>query len=106
MQIIGIYQTTLCNLIAGSKQKQLAEMLAKNIRFDEISEPTGLHVISKKAIEGVDSEQLEDLYTNNWQTRNTIRQKIESLLFAHQEEKFKEWLDTGQIKMSGSVSSA
>ena len=30
--------------------------------------------------------------------RNTIRQKIESLLFAHQEEKFKEWLDTGQIK--------
>ena len=38
------------------------------------------------------------MYTNNWQARNTIRQKIESLLFAHQEEKFKEWLDTGQIK--------
>jgi len=72
-----------------SKQKQLAEMLAKNIRFDEISEPQVARYI-KKAIEGVDSEQLEDLYTNDWQTRNTIRQKIESLLFAHQEEKFKE----------------
>ena len=80
-----------------SKQKQLAEMLAKNIRFDEISEPQVARYI-KKAIEGLDSEQLEDLYTNDWQTRNTIRQKIESLLFAHQEEKFKEWLDTGQIK--------
>ena len=80
-----------------SKQKQLAEMLAKNIRFDEISEPQVARYI-KKAIECVDSEQLEDLYTNDWQTRNTIRQKIESLLFAHQEEKFKEWLDTGQIK--------
>ena len=80
-----------------SKQKQLAEMLAKNIRFDEISEPQVARYI-KKAIEGLDSEQLEDLYTNDWQTRNTIRQNIESLLFAHQEEKFKEWLDTGQIK--------
>ncbi len=80
-----------------SKQRQLAEMLAKSVRFDEISEPQIARYI-KKAIEGVDSEQLEDLYANEWQTRNSIRQKIESLLSAYQEKKFKEWLDTGQIK--------
>ena len=80
-----------------SKQNQLAEMLAKNIRFDEISEPQVVRYI-KKTIEGVDIEQLEDLYINDWQTRNTIRKKIESLLVAHQEKKFKEWLDTGQIR--------
>lgn len=38
------------------------------------------------------------MYANEWQTRNTVRQKIESLLAAYQEKKFKEWLDTGQIK--------
>ncbi len=80
-----------------SKQRQLADMLAKGLRFDEISEPQVARYI-KRAIAGVDSEQLEDLYTNDWQTRNTIRQKIESLLSAYQEKKFKEWLDTGQIK--------
>lgn len=84
-------------LSTESKQVQLAEMLAKNIRFDEISEPQVARYI-KKAIEGVDTEQLEDLYTNDWQTRNTIRQKIESLLSAYQEQTFKKWLDTGQIK--------
>lgn len=84
-------------LSTESKQLQLAEMLAKNIRFDEISEPQVVRYI-KKAVESVDSEQLEDLYANEWQTRNTVRQKIESLLAAYQEKKFKEWLDTGQIK--------
>ena len=72
-------------------------MLAKNICFDEISEPQIVRYI-KKSIEGVDSEQLEYLYTNDWQTRNTIRKKIETLLSTYQEKKFKEWLDTGQIK--------
>lgn len=80
-----------------SKLKQLADMLAKGFHFDEISEPQVARYI-KRAIASVDSEQLEDLYTNDWQTRNTIRQKIESLLSAYQEKKFKEWLDTGQIK--------
>ncbi len=84
-------------LSTESKQMQLAEMLAKNIRFDEISEPQVVRYI-KKAVESVDSEQLEDLYANEWQTRNTVRHKIESLLAAYQEKKFKEWLDTGQIK--------
>lgn len=79
------------------KQMQLAEMLAKSIRFDEISEPQIARYI-KKAIKSVDSEQLEDLYSNDLQTRNTIRQKIESLLSVYQEKKFKEWIDTGQIK--------
>ena len=86
-----------CTLSPESKQQQLAEMLAKGIRFNEISEPQVARYI-KKAVEGVDSEQLEDLYANEWQTRNTIRQKIESLLSVYQEKKFKEWLDTGQIK--------
>ena len=84
-------------LSTESKQVQLAEMLAKNIRFDEISEPQVARYI-KKAVEGVDSKQLEDLYANEWQTRNTIRQKIDSLLAVYQEKKFKEWLDTGQIR--------
>ncbi|MDE6490965.1 MAG: DEAD/DEAH box helicase family protein [Muribaculaceae bacterium] len=80
-----------------SKQQQLAEMLAKGVRFDEIQEPQIVRYI-RKAIDGIDSEQLEDLYTNDWQTKKTIRQKIESLLADHQKKKFKEWLDTGQIK--------
>lgn len=84
-------------LSTESKQRQLAEMLAKSIRFDEISEPQIIRYI-QKAVEGIDSEQLEDLYTHDLQTQNAVRQKIESLLAAYQEKKFKEWLDTGQIK--------
>lgn len=80
-----------------SKRKQLAEMLAKNIRFDEISERQIVQYI-EKAIEDIDSEQLNDLYANNLQTKDAIQQKIESLLDAYREKKFKEWLDTGQIK--------
>lgn len=80
-----------------NKQIQLAETLARGIRFDEISEPQIVRYI-KKAIEGVSSEQLEDLHTNDWQTKKTIRHKIESLLAAYQEKKFEEWLDTGQVK--------
>lgn len=94
---LSVIKQHFATLSPESKQIQLAEMLAKNIRFDEISEPQIARYI-KKAIEGVDSEQLEDLYANEWQTRNTIRQKIESLLSAYQEKKFEEWLDTGQIK--------
>ena len=94
---LSVIKQHFATLSPESKQIQLAEMLAKNIRFDEISEPQ-IACYIQKAIEGVDSEQLEDLYANEWQTRNTIRQKIESLLSAYQEKKFKEWLDTGQIK--------
>lgn len=80
-----------------SKQQQLADALAKNIRFDEISEMQITRYI-KKAIEDVDSEQFEDLYTFDLQTKQTIRKKIESLLSDYQAKQFKEWLDIGQIK--------
>lgn len=94
LTFIKQYFTTLS---PEDKRQQLAKMLAKNIRFDEVSENQIGHYI-KKAIEGIDSEQFEDLYANIGQTRDTIQHKIKSLLDVYREKKFKEWLDTGQIK--------
>lgn len=94
---LALIKQHFATLSPESKQQQLAEMIAKWIRFDEISEPQVIRYI-KKAVEGVDSEQLEDLYTNYSQTRDAVKHKIESLLAVYQEKKFKEWLDTGQIK--------
>lgn len=94
LSFIKQYFTTLS---PENKRQQLAKVLAKSIRFDEVSEGQIIRYI-KKAIEGIDSEQLEDLYANIGQTRDTIQHKIKSLLDVYREKKFKEWLDTGQIK--------
>ncbi len=85
------------HLSPQNKQNQLVKKLVENLHFNEIAEPKIVCYI-KKAIDGLDTEQLDYLFANNWQTCNTIRQKIESLLSVYQEKKFYEWLDTGHIK--------
>lgn len=80
-----------------AQKEQLAETLARSICFDEIQQPQ-ISTYINRAISDFDTVQLEDLYTNFLQTKKTIQKKIESLLAAHREKKFKEWLDIGRIK--------
>lgn len=95
-QLAGIKEYFM-TLPSESKIEQLAGMVAKNIRIDEIAEPHIVRYI-KEAINELDSEQITDLYTYLPQTVNTIKSKILNLLGKHQKGMFQKWLDTGQIK--------
>lgn len=84
-------------LPSESQKEQLAGMIAKNIRIDEIAEPCIVRYV-KEAINDLDSEQIADLYTFLSHTVETVKNKIQDLLGKYQKEVFMKWLDTGQIQ--------
>lgn len=79
------------------QKRQLARSIARNIKFDEIPEPQIINYI-EKVIQDFDAKQISDLVNYQLQTIKTVKNKINSLLENYRERKFKEWLDTGQIK--------
>lgn len=96
-QQIAELKEYITSLPDEGQKRQLARSIAKNIKFDEIPEPQIISYI-ERAIQDFDSEQISDLVSYHLQTVKTVKDKINSLLGNYQEEKFKEWLDTGQIK--------
>lgn len=95
-QLAGIKEHFM-TLPSESQKEQLAGMIAKNIRIDEIAEPYIVRYV-KEAINDLDSEQIADLYTFLSQTVETVKNKIQDLLGKYQKEVFMKWLDTGQIQ--------
>lgn len=85
------------HLPTEEKKKQLAEKMARNIRFDEIAEPH----IAKYIVDVIaqfDDEALADMMLFEGETTKIIKDKITMLLSAYQEKRFDEMLDTGEIK--------
>ena len=84
-------------LPAESKKKELSKSIAKDIKIDEISEPQIANYIYD-VIEKFDDEALSDMMFYRTETTKKIKQKIDSLLAAHQEKVFNDLLDIGEIK--------
>lgn len=83
-------------LPSDEKKRQLADMIAHNIRFDEIAEPLIAKYIYD-VIAQFDDEYLSDMMLFEGETTKVIKNKIASLLAAYQEKCFNTMLDTGEI---------
>ena len=95
-QLAGLKEHFM-TLPSKSQKEQLAGMIARNIRIDEIAEPYIARYV-KEVINDLDAEQIAHLYTFLSQTIKAVRDKIQELLRKHHKAVFKKWLDTGQIK--------
>lgn len=100
-QQLAVLREYISSLPPESQKKQLAATIAKNVKFDEIAEPQIAKYI-QMAIDGFNNEKISDLITYEHQTAKIVKHKITSLLSNYQEKKFKEWLDTGQVKCDAS----
>lgn len=78
------------------KQRQLAANLARAMRYDEIPEKDIKDFIFN-VIKDFDSEQLDELYDNELDTQDRIKEHINALLVEYQEMRFKELLDLSEI---------
>lgn len=78
------------------KQRQLAANLARAMRYDEIPEKDIKDFIFN-VIKDFDSEQLDELYDNELDTQDRIKEHINALLVEYQEKRFKELLDLSAI---------
>lgn len=83
---------------AADKKKVIITQLAGMIKLDEVAEPA-LRQFVKRAINRLDSDEIENLIDNIYQTRDAIQQKIESLLEDYRRKTFMLWLNTGRIKL-------
>lgn len=88
---------------ASVKKEGISGDLAKMIKLDAISEPAIKNYV-KRALERLDSDQIEDLIDNIYLTRDTIKDKIEVLLKEHRRKTFTKWLSIGRIKIKGHYS--
>lgn len=96
-QQVAEFREYITSLPKEGQKRQLAASIAKNIKFDEITEPQIINYI-KLVIQDFDTEQIADLANYHFQTVKAVKDKINSLLINYREIKFKEWLDKGQIK--------
>ena len=78
------------------KQRQLAANLARAMRYDEIPEKDIKDFIFN-VIKDFDGEQLSELYDNELDTQDRIKEHINALLVDYQEKRFKELLDLSEI---------
>ncbi len=85
---------------AGVKKEGISGQLAGMIKLDEVPEPA-IKKFVRRAIDKLDADEIENLVDNLYQTRDTIREKIESLLAEHRRKTFKQWLQGNIIKLKG-----
>ncbi len=85
---------------AITKKEGISGQLAGMIKFDEVPEPA-IQSYVKRAIDRLDADQIENLIDNIYLTRDSIKEKIESLLKDHRRKTFGKWLTTGRIKLKG-----
>lgn len=83
---------------ASMKKEGFGSQLAGMIKFDDVPEPA-IKKYVKRAIERLDSDQIDNLIDNIYLTRDAIKGKIELLLNEHRRKTFTKWLDTGRIKL-------
>lgn len=94
---LAVFRAHFNQLPTAEKKRQLADKIARNIRFDEIAESRIAQYIFD-VIAQFDDEYLSDMMLFEGETTNVIKTKIASLLAAYQERRFNELLDTGEIR--------
>lgn len=94
---LEVFRAHINQLPSEEKKRQLAEKIARNIRFDEIAESQIAKYIYD-VIAQFDDEYLSDMMLFEGETTKVIKNKIASLLSSYQEQRFNEMLDTGEIR--------
>ena len=100
---LSAIRSHIISLPPESQKNQLASMIARNIKLDDVHEPQITNYI-KSVIADFDTEQIADLITYEPQTVKKVKEKINNLVTAHQESEFKRLLDIGTIKCEPSFS--
>lgn len=85
---------------AGVKKEGISGQIAGMIKLDDVPEPA-IKKFIRRAIDKLDADEIENLVDNLYQTRDAIRDKIESLLAEHRRKTFKQWLQSNIIKLKG-----
>lgn len=85
---------------ASVKKDGISSQLAGMIKLDDVSEPA-IKKFVRRAIDRLDSDEVENLVDNLYQTRDAIREKIELLLAEHRRKTFKQCLQSNIIKLKG-----
>lgn len=85
---------------ATAKKEGISGQLAGMIKLDEVAEPA-IRQFVKRAIDRLDSDEIENLVDNMYLTKDAIQSKIEALLAEHRRKTFKQWLNIGRIRLKG-----
>lgn len=85
---------------ASIKKDGISSQIAGMIKLDDVAEPA-IKKFIRRAIDRLDADEIENLVDNLYQTRDAIRDKIESLLAEHRRKTFKQWLQKDLIKLKG-----
>ena len=80
------------------KKDGISGQLAGMIKLDDVAE-LAIKKYVKRAIERLDADQIENLIDNIYHTRDTIKDKIKTLLEDYRRKTFIKWLSTGRIKL-------
>ncbi|WP_303033895.1 hypothetical protein [Bacteroides acidifaciens] len=83
---------------ASIKKDGISGQLAGMIKLDDVAE-LAIKKYVRRAIERLDADQIENLIDNIYLTRDTIKDKIKSLLKEHRHKTFTKWLSTSRIKL-------
>ena len=83
---------------ATTKKEGISRQLAGMIKLDDVAE-LAIKKYVKRAIERLDADQIENLIDNIYHTRDTIKDKIKTLLEDYRRKTFIKWLSTGRIKL-------
>ena len=84
------------SLSSEGKQRTLAASIANVLRYDEIPE-ADIQQFVKEIIKDFDDERLAELYDNEIETQDRVKEHINSLLVEYEEKRFKDLLDLSEI---------
>lgn len=86
----------IASLPKESLRNQLALSISQKLKYNEILE-TAITKYVRSLLNDMNTEQLNDLFNNEWNAVNSVKTKIDSLIQDHREQKFSEWIDTEKI---------
>ena len=97
-QFIDLIRSQYVDKSASDKKGLLAKQIARLIKIDSIPEPRIKEYVSR-VIERFNADEINNLISNIYNTRDAIQNKIEALLKEHQAETFYYWLDISRIEV-------
>ena len=81
-----------------SKKQQLASTITRRLNIQEVSDRMVEDYIFD-CIKNFDNDTIDELITYQMQTVETVRNKLNSIFDSYRHKTFKDWLDTGKIKL-------
>lgn len=93
---LGLIKKQLLSMPQEGKKMQLAGTIAKRLNIQELSDKMVLEYIYD-CIKNFDNEYIDNLITYQLQTIDTIREKLNEILYKYRYKTFSDWRDTDKI---------